>query len=440
MRLVACSAQLLRIRWLAFKGDPRLKCPIMLPPSSVIRYATLGLRRCYMPRAGLWSHKYHLDGRPEPNESVPHSDGYYSLNVLLGFARNAEIVAGEPYDLDAIFNAATRSLLLQRARIYAFGMALWASAELGFDVPANVLAKVRDLNGDPAAAVHWTAQDIGLMLSGVVAQSRLDPAWCKIATSLRDVILTSLRAPSGLFFDSGTGFRRYFASFATQVYSCLGLFHYGEAMDDPLAIAAANACVTQLIALQGPRGEWPWFFAPSRGTVVDFYEVYAVHQHGMAPAILHHAIMHGVPGAREALVKGFIWLFGDNEMDRTMLRPELHLFYRSQRRSGISGSRAARGLRALTKAALNRKDEIGPARGAGRALTLEVRSYEMGWILWSFGGRRDFPELTDRAEFTAALRAGGLIDREVAEISESDVSSFEPTRNGPGPTVPWFKR
>jgi hypothetical protein len=393
-----------------------------------------------MPRAGFWSHKYHLDGRPEPNESVPHSDSFYSLNVLLGFARNPEIVAGEPYHLEAIFNAATRSLLLQRVRKYAFGMALWAGAELGFDVPANVLAKVRDLNGDPAAAVHWTAQDVGLVLSGVVAQSRLDPAWCEIATSLRDVILTSFRAPSGLFFDSGSGFRRYFASFATQVYICLGLFHYGEAMDDPLAIAAANACATQLIALQGPRGEWPWFLAPGRGTVVDFYEVYAVHQHGMAPALLHHAIMHGVPGARAALVKGFIWLFGDNELGRTMLRPELHLFYRSQRRSGISGSRAARGLRALTKAALNRNDEIGTARGAGRAVCLEVRSYELGWILWSFGGRRDFPELTDRPEFTAALRDGRFIDEEVAEISESDVSSFELTKSGRGQTVPWFKR
>ncbi|MGH9823372.1 MAG: hypothetical protein ACREDR_08985, partial [Blastocatellia bacterium] len=149
--------------------------------------------------------------------------------------------------------------------------------------------------------------------------------------------------------------------------------------------------------------EWPWFFAPGRGTVVDFYEVYAVHQHGMAPAILHHAIRHGVRGAREALVKGFIWLFGDNELGRTMLRPELHLFYRSQRRSSISASRAARGLRALTNAALNRNDEIGTARGAGRTLSLEVRSYELGWILWSFGGRRDFPELTDRPEFTGAL-------------------------------------
>jgi hypothetical protein len=399
-----------------------LNCPVMLPPSPVIRYATLGLRRCYMPRTGLWSHKYHLDGRREPNESVLHSDGFYSLNVLLGFARNPEIVAGEPYHLEAIFKAATRSLLLQRARNYAFGMALWAGAELGFDVPAIILAKVRDLMGDPAVTVHWKAQDIGLMLSGVVAQSRLDPAWCKTATSLRNVILTSFRAPSGLFFDSGAGFRGYFASFATQVYSCLGLFQYGEVMDDPLAIAAANACVTQLIALQGPRGEWPWFFAPGRGKVVDFYEVYAVHQHGMAPAILHHAITHGVPGAREALVKGFIWLFGDNELGRTMLRPELHLFYRSQRRAGISGSRAARGLRALTNAALDRNDVIGTTRGAGRALSLEVRSYELGWILWSFGGRRDFPELTDRPEFTAALRARRSIEGEGAEISESDVA------------------
>lgn len=403
VRLPTCSAQLLRIRWLAFIGEPQLKHPIILPPSSVIRYATLGLRRCYMPHAGLWSHKYHLDGRPEPNRSLPYSDGYYSLNVLLGFARNPEIVAGEPYDLEAIFKAATRSLLLQRARIYAFGMALWAGAELGFDVPAHVLAKIRDLNGDPTTAVHWTAQDIGLMLSGVIAQSCLDPAWYKTATSLRDVIFTSFRAPSGLFFDSGSGFRRHFASFATQVYSCLGLYHYGEAMDDPLAIAAANACVTKLIALQGPRGEWPWFFAPGQGTVVDFYEVYSVHQHGMAPAILHHAIKHGVPGAREALVKGFIWLFGNNELGCTMLRPELHLFYRSQRRSGISGSRAARVLRALTKAAIYRNDEIGSARGGGRTLTLETRSYELGWILWSFGSRRDFSELTDRPEFAAAL-------------------------------------
>jgi hypothetical protein len=385
-----------------FIKESLLSNAIVHSPTALIRYAALGLRHCYMSRAGLWSHKYHLDGRPEPNESLPHSDGYYSLNVLLGFARNPEILAAEPYDLKAIFKTATHSLQLRQARIYAFGMALWASAELGFEFPQFALAKVRELTADPAVAVHWTAQDIGLMLSGAIAQSRLNPAWRDIATSHRNVIFTSFRAPSGLFFDSGSGLRRHFASFASQVYSCLGLYHYGEAMDDPLAIEAANSCIAKLIALQGPRGEWPWFFVPSQGTVVDFYEIYSVHQHGMAPAVLHHAIRHGVPGAREALVKGFVWLFGDNELGCSMLRPELHLFYRSQRRSGISGSRAARVLRALANAALNRRDEIGTAR-AGRALTLEMRSYELGWILYSFGGRRDFPELTDRREFAAAL-------------------------------------
>jgi hypothetical protein len=31
-----------------------------------------------------------------------------------------------------------------------------------------------------------------------------------------------------------------------------------------------------------------------------------------------------------------------------------------------------------------------------------MRSYEFGWLLWSFGGREDYPELTRRAEFAAA--------------------------------------
>jgi hypothetical protein len=48
--------------------------------------------------------------------------------------------------------------------------------------------------------------------------------------------------------------------------------------------------------------------------------------------------------------------------------------------------------------------------------------------------------LTDRPEFTAALRAGRSIDGERAEISESDVSSFELTSSGLGQTAPWFKR
>jgi hypothetical protein len=34
-------------------------------------------------------------------------------------------------------------------------------------------------------------------------------------------------------------------------------------------------------------------------------------------------------------------------------------------------------------------------------LRLECRSYELGWILWSFGQRSDFPELTHHEMFIA---------------------------------------
>jgi hypothetical protein len=37
---------------------------------------------------------------------------------------------------------------------------------------------------------------------------------------------------------------------------------------------------------------------------------------------------------------------------------------------------------------------------AGLELRLECRSYELGWILWSFGQRSDLPELTHNEVFT----------------------------------------
>src|SRR5271166_1286140 len=55
------------------------QCPVhasvsLEPAAPLVRYGLAGLRRCWMPEHGRWSHKYHLDGRRSPNESVTHSD------------------------------------------------------------------------------------------------------------------------------------------------------------------------------------------------------------------------------------------------------------------------------------------------------------------------------------------------------------------------------
>jgi hypothetical protein len=370
------------------------------PATPLVRYGLAGLRRCWMPEHGRWSHKYHLDNRASPNESVPHSDLYYSLNVLLGFAPVRQALAGEPYDVPVLFKAICGELPKHPMRNGAWGMALWAAAELDLDTPGLAAKHLRPLAEDPSPVLAWTAQDVGLSLSGATAQARRDASWRPLARTLSAVMLQHFRGPGALFRDSGRGPRRHFATFATQVYAALSLYQYGELADDAAAIAAANDCARKLIELQGPQGEWPWFYLPRSDRVLDPYEVYSVHQHGMAPAVMHHAVSHDVPGARAAIETGFQWIFGSNAMGISMLRPNLQLIYRSQRRKGTQGRREARLMRAAIAAV---KGGNGwPAMKVPLEMTQEMRSYEFGWLLWSFGGRTDYPMFTNHAQFVTA--------------------------------------
>jgi hypothetical protein len=368
-------------------------------PCPLVHYGLAGLRRCWMPEHARWSHKYHLDGRAEPNESIPHSDLYYSLNVLLGLAPVRRSLSREPYDIPHLFNAICLELPKFPVRNGAWGMALWAAAELGLDAPGLVADRLRPLAADPGAAAAWTAQDLGLSLSGAAAQARHDPSWRPVASALASLLLQRFRGPGALFRDSGHGPRRHFATFATQVYVALSLYHYGELAEDATAIAAANGCAEKLIALQGPLGEWPWFYLPRADRVLDPYEVYSVHQHGMGPAVMHHAVGHGVAGARTAIERGFRWIFGENEMGVSMLRPDLSLIYRSQRRRGLQARREARLMRAAVTATMGGGG--WPTVKVPLELTREMRSYEFGWLLWSFGGRDDYPEFTGNTAFAS---------------------------------------
>jgi hypothetical protein len=238
-----------------------------------------------------------------------------------------------------------------------------------------------------------------MMLAGVAAQARANRRkWVPVATKLFQLLTDGYHAASGLFFDAPYGPRRRFASFATQTYLTLACYAYGELMSDDRAIKIANACTRKVIERQGPHGEWPWFFDAATGRVLDFYEVYSVHQYGMAPAFLERADRHGVLEARNALVRGFNWVLGNNQLGTSMLVPELNLSIRSQARKGELRTKSLRVLRAVRNAMLGFK--AGLVDPSQLELRLECRSYELGWILWSFGGRSDIQELTHHAMFT----------------------------------------
>jgi hypothetical protein len=366
--------------------------------SPLVNYALRGLDQCWLPEHGRWSHIYHLDGSPSPKESVPRSDVFYTLNVLLGMSRTAVIPAS--LNLSEIFQRNVQQLRRLPVPKYAYGMALWAAAELDLGIPEEIAQEVRTLLTDQAAWEAFRAQDLGMLLTGIVALARAGRMeWYRFAEPLFSFLKDRYRGGSGLFFDAPFGIRRRFASFATQVYLSIACYQYGDFAGDPSAIAMASACAGKLIALQGPRGEWPWFYDAVSGRVLDFYEVYSVHQYGMAPALLEWAERYDVPGARDALILGFNWVLGNNQLERSMLAPELGLSIRSQIRRNELTTKAPRMLRAITNACLGRASML--IDGSGVGLRLECRSYELGWILWSFGRRNDLPQLTDHGAFQA---------------------------------------
>ena len=366
--------------------------------SPLILYTLRGLRNCWMPEHGRWSYIYHLDRRAQPNQSVPRSDVFYSLNVLLGFSRIAHLDVDHEFDIPKIFYENVSLVPKLDSPKYAYGMALWAAAELDLDVPPKTLAALTSFIEDRRKWKTFRAQDLGMILIGCVQQARRASGgrWSSTARELFAFLSEHYICPSGLFLDAAMGGRGRFSSFATNTYLTLGCYIYGEWTGDKRALALAQACTRKLIELQGSHGEWPWFFYTPGGRAVDFYEVYSVHQAGMAPAFLQHAEQHGVPGATDALVKGFKWIFGQNQMNRSMLWKREGLICRSQVRKCELNTNRKRAIRAIANALTGRSATLtDPFR---LELRLECRSYELGWILWSFGRRRDLTEIQHHAD------------------------------------------
>jgi hypothetical protein len=148
----------------------------------------------------------------------------------------------------------------------------------------------------------------------------------------------------------------------------LGLFKC-KFIGDLGAIEMARACTRKLIKLQGPQGEWPWFFDAEQGRVLDFYEVYSVHQYGMAPAFLECAEHHDVQEARDALIKGFKWVLGDNQLQRPTLVSELQLSFVH------TFGRANRSLRKIIKT----RGSFPNDEAALKLLYLAIRNAGMRW-------------------------------------------------------------
>jgi len=191
------------------------------------------------------------------------------------------------------------------------------------------------------------------------------------------------RAPLPDF--TASRWRRGFVSFGAIAYYLMALVRYGTGFDDGPALDRFRTITGVVTGLQGPCGEWPWFIDARRGRVLDWYQVYSVHQDAMSMLFLLPALDLELPAIRETIQRSFRWIHGANELGVDMVCEQPFLIWRSIRRRERH-ERARRYLRSGLSVGLAQRPEPTMLE-----INKECRSYELGWILYAWAGRTDLP-------------------------------------------------
>jgi hypothetical protein len=309
----------------------------------------------------------------------------YTLIVLLGLLRAEEHGIEHGFHLGALRSRILSELDAAELTPGDLGLALWAESRARGDAAGEIIRSLGrcldrvGLDGLMSMELAWIVT--GLTEAG--ARGQLGPGEAILANS-RQQLLSERRPRGGLVTHVARGRRKRLPHFADQIYSVLALSLLARIRDDGAARDAARSVADVLIANQMPNGAWPWIYDPMRGTVVEPYELYSVHQDSMALIG-----MHGVSEAtgdssyREAAVRSIDWNYGANELGVQMYDAETGMVYRSIRRK----QRLARAHQVRNAAAaylgaaprLAERDEL--------ELNRSMRPYHLGWLLEAWAGR-----------------------------------------------------
>jgi hypothetical protein len=316
----------------------------------------------------------------------------YTICVLIGLLRAEEHGIEHPFHAGALRTRILSELGAEGLTPGDFGLALWAESRSDGGAAEEIVGALqRSLGGrnalDALVGMELAWIVIGLAESEARRESETGEG---VLTAARSQLLERGGSQSGLLLHAARGPRRRFPNFATQIYGVLALSLLARLRDDGEAREAARAVGDRLLGLQLPDGGWPWIFDAQRGTIVEPYELYSVHQDAMAPMGMHAlSEATGDERYRAAATYGLGWVFGRNELGAQMLDREVGMLYRSIRRRDVAGRAYLYGRTAASY--------VKPPRLKDARSMLEVnrsdRPYHLGWILEAWAGKEELAAL-----------------------------------------------
>lgn len=359
--------------------------------SAIISKATDLLLAMYSEELNLFSSSTKVGPAGYVNEFIPSSSLRYSAVSLLGLQQSFRVVGEEARFLPMLERFANKYWTqINNAGDLGVLCSLLNSVEHSLEKP--VLAAINQLCAASDFVSSSTAQEICQLLIALCEMQSHRPSGDYESLARR--IWAKLQIH---YYCSRTGFcchntkwyRRPFVSFGGMTYFLRALHDFGRTFNDETASRLYEKVLTQMLTLQGPRGEWPWFFNAFTGKVVEYYEVYSVHQHAMSFLFLFPALAEGNDRVADAISRSYRWIFGSNELGKRMIQLDPFFIYRSIRRRE-SRSQLKRFVRATVSSWLQIEPTFAPLESV--EINAECRSYEIGWLLYVWSEQKGFEE------------------------------------------------
>jgi hypothetical protein len=311
----------------------------------------------------------------------------YTIMSLLGLHRLETAGFASPIPVQAVLDRHLRTFL-HIANTGDLGLTLWLCALVSPERLEEVYAEVaaalpRLLRTRVRKTMELAWLLSGLSHAGAVPGQKLVGV-SQLAAETYELLQANQGRGGAFGHQAQEGslaglFRGHIGSFADQVYPIYALAKFAEVFQHRNALTSAKKCADTICRAQGSLGQWWWHYNSQTGGVFEYYPVYAVHQHGMAPMALFALTEASQLDFTEPIYKGLQWIAGENELGLDLRASSPGVVWRNLYHKGSYRKRLGN---ALALAGLTRDRRV-----ANLKINFECRPYELGWLLYAFAGR-----------------------------------------------------